>query len=59
MYDKYIIQYVVTVFNKDGEELFEKYHTNEEAAILEARAAIKYGLQATIVQHSKLTGWEE
>lgn len=37
MYDKYIIQYVVTVFNKDGEELFEKYHTNEEAAILEAR----------------------
>lgn len=59
MYDKYIVKYVVTTFDKEGQELFERYHTNEETAVKEAKAALELGLRAKIIQHSELTGWEE
>lgn len=59
MYDKYVIQYVVTVFDNEGQELFERYYTNEETAVKAAKAALGLGLRAKIIQHSELTGWEE
>ena len=60
MYDQYIIQYVVTVWNNHGDPLSTKYFFNEESAVKEARRLLNMGYSIiTIVQHSELTGWEE
>ena len=53
MYDKYVVKYVVTTFDKEGQELFERYHTNEETAVKDTVQFIGQLVQAGFVVPTK------
>ena len=59
MYDKYVIQYVVTAYDKEDKISCRLIFTNEEEAVINARNLKKEYSKVNIIVDSELTGWEE